>query len=155
MSLVDISLSSIRPTLSFSSMMNVMKSFIVIVFDYFLIHILVITVGSTSADSPSNRSTKSLSSGLPSCQTYALTKRSITGVLDACDSSQAAPRAALHTTDARVAKLPDIPKPAKSAAPKGRFEFDGDCKSEELSDEEVIFDSLSTIQKTHIAIFTI
>ncbi|OAV92154.1 hypothetical protein PTTG_12095 [Puccinia triticina 1-1 BBBD Race 1] len=136
--LSNISLSSIRPTLSFSSMMNVMKSFIVLVFDYFLIHILVITVGSTSADSPSNRSTKSPSSGgLPSCQTYALTKRSITGVLDACDSSQAAPRAALHT-DARVAKLPDVPKPAELAAPKGRFEFDGDHKSEELSDEEVI-----------------
>ncbi|KAA1075935.1 hypothetical protein PGTUg99_029531 [Puccinia graminis f. sp. tritici] len=136
--LVKIILSSIHPIVTFGSMMNVMKAFIVVIFDYFLFQILAIIVGSTSTDSPPKFVEELPRNSLTRRSTNNLAKRLIPTVLDACDSSQAAPRAVLHAGApvAVTTRPPDVPELVESATPGGRSV--GDEQIDEVSDEEVV-----------------
>ncbi|KAA1139163.1 hypothetical protein PGTUg99_036860 [Puccinia graminis f. sp. tritici] len=136
--LLKIILSSIHPIVTFGSMMNMMKAFIVVIFDYFLFQILAIIVGSTSTDSPLKFVEELPSNSLTRRSTNNLAKRTVPTVLDACESSQAAPRAVLHAGApvAVTTRPPDVPELVESATPGGRSV--GDEQIDEVSDEEVV-----------------
>ncbi|POV97973.1 hypothetical protein PSHT_14291 [Puccinia striiformis] len=150
---VKIGLTTVHATGSFCSVMNLMKSFVVLIFDYFLLQILFITVGSTSADSQSIIVEEPPSSSRTDRCTPTLVKRTVPTVLDVYDSSRLAPRAPLDvSTQVGKASHPHGSQPAERATPSRRS-ADGDEQSiEELFDEEAVItkDALSPTQVTTI-----
>ncbi|PLW40769.1 hypothetical protein PCANC_13530 [Puccinia coronata f. sp. avenae] len=117
--------------------MNVIKSFIVLTFDYFLLHVLVVTVGSTSADSPSRTVEKLRSGSLSSRSTDTLAKRGIPEVLDGCKSSEVVLPATLHP-GARVDVSPTLDDPMLTEFANLDGQLGGNEQAEERVDEEAI-----------------
>ncbi|PLW32936.1 hypothetical protein PCASD_12476 [Puccinia coronata f. sp. avenae] len=117
--------------------MNVIKSFIVLTFDYFLLHVLVVTVGSTSADSPSRTVEKLRSGSLSSRSTDTLAKRGLPEVLDGCKSSEGVLPVTLHP-DARVDVSPTLDDPMLTELANLDGQLDGNQQAEERVDQEAI-----------------
>ncbi|PLW13583.1 hypothetical protein PCANC_19224 [Puccinia coronata f. sp. avenae] len=117
--------------------MNVIKSFIVLTFDYFLLHVLVVTVGSTSADSPSRTVEKLRSGSLSSRSTDTLAKRGLPKVLDGCKSSVGVLPATLHP-GARVDVSPTLDDPMLTELANLDGQLDGNQQAEERVDQEAI-----------------
>lgn len=125
--------SFLHASVCFGSPLNAMKSFIVLIFDYFFFHILVITIGSTSG--PPNLGEDSRDGDLRCRSTSPLAKRAIPNIIvDNGESSKAVAQAPLYPS-ARVDAGLD---PPGGLAPVGLPQLDEPFDVDEQAEEVII-----------------